>query len=337
MINLKTYIYLFTFLTFTIFNFTNTQNSLDELSKSKQILEYFQKFVLKNKKTYTSINEFNERFNNFKVNFAELNEENLDKFSKFMDLSKEEFKNKYLTFKIKDLPVYKDDLKDDDKRFLQSDDNQISFDWRDKGIVTAVKDQGECGCCWAFSAVGNIEALYAIKFNKKLDLSEKQLLDCDNVNDGCDGGAMEDAYKYIIDTKGLMKEGDYPYSESKGRCNYKPQKAIVQIDSWINANTKNEEKIKNLLVKNGPLSAAVNADNLQLYRGGIIDESQKVCPQEKINHAIIIVGYGEQNGKKYWIVKNSWGSDWGEKGYFRIARGKGTCGINTYVVSAVLG
>ena len=173
-----------------------------------------------------------------------------------------------------------------------------------------------------------------MKYNRILDLSEEQLLDCDAGNDGCEGGIMDEAFRYIKGAGGLMSEADYRYTQIKDTCKFKKNKALVKVTGWKSAGSKNEETIRKMLVSTGPLSVAVNADNMQNYQGGIIDDSEAICPSANINHAIVLVGYGEDNGQKYWIAKNSWGENWGEKGYLRIARGKGTCGINQFVVSA---
>lgn len=310
--------------------------------QNEDTLEAFQDYMQYHGKSYATIDEFNKRYNAFKANYESSIEKQIQKLSKFMDYSKEEFKQKYLNLKLKDLKLKseetetynEDESEEKNGRNLQS--TPSNFDWRDQGVVSSVKDQGECGCCWAFSALANIESQYAIKNNKILDLSEEQLLDCDSGNDGCDGGIMDQAFKYIRNAGGVMSESDYRYTQNKDQCRFKKSKAVVKVSSWKIAGSKNEETIKKMLVNTGPLATAINADNMQNYSGGIIDESDSVCPQSNINHAVLIVGYGEENGKKYWIAKNSWGENWGENGFFRISRGKGTCGINQYVTTAYI-
>lgn len=311
--------------------------------QGEETLEAFQEYMRYHGKSYGTIDEFNKRYNAFKANYEASVEKAVQKLSKFMDYSKEEFKQKYLNLKLKDFKlksgateVFEDE---DEKETTEKSGRNLqsvpsSFDWRNKGVVSSVKDQGECGCCWAFSAVANIESQYAIKNSRILDLSEEQLLDCDSGNDGCDGGIMDQAFRYIKNAGGLMSEADYRYTQVKDTCRFKKNRALVRVTGWKTVGSKNEETIKKMLVSTGPLAVAVNADNMQNYQGGIIDESDSVCPQANINHAVVLVGYGEEDGQKYWIVKNSWGENWGENGYFRIARGKGTCGINQYVVSA---
>jgi len=340
-----TFIILITFvICFSLCQETEKQKDLKFLENSKDTLEVFQDYMRYHGKSYSTIEEFNKRYNAFQKNFEESIEKAVQKLSKFMDLTKEEFKQKYLNLKIKDFKLKSSqmDSTNGDEEVETFNNNRnlqgapASFDWRDQGVVSSVKEQGECGCCWAFSAAANIESQYAIKYGRILDLSEQQLLDCDSSNDGCDGGVMDAAFKYIKNAGGIMNESDYRYTQAKDTCRFKKNKSIVRVSGWKNAGSKNEETIRNMLVKTGPLAIAVNADNMQNYSGGIIDQSDAECPQSNINHAVLLVGYGEDNGKKFWIVKNSWGENWGEKGYFRIARGKGTCGINQYVVSATI-
>jgi cathepsin F len=310
--------------------------------QTEDTLETFQEYMSYHGKSYATIDEFNKRYNAFKANYETSIEKKVQKLSKFMDITKEEFKKKYLNLKIKDFKIQSGDtetIKDKEESNNEKSGRNLqslpsSFDWRDKGVVSSIKDQGECGCCWAFSAVANIESQYAIQNSRILDLSEEQLLDCDSGNDGCNGGIMDQAFKYIKNAGGLMSEADYRYTQNKDTCRFKKNKAVIKVTGWSIAGSKNEETIKKMLVNTGPLAVAVNADNMQNYSGGIISDSQSDCPSSNINHAVNLVGYGEDNGEKFWIVKNSWGENWGENGYFRIARGKGTCGINEYVVSA---
>lgn len=301
------------------------------------VLETFQEYMRIQGKFYSTIEEFNSRFNAFKKNLENITEKNTAKLSKFMDLTPGEFKQKYLTLKVSDLP--KASLVDKaakKPRNLQGGNAPKSFDWRSKGIVSSVKDQGECGCCWAFSSLANIESQYAKKYSTILDLSEEQLLDCDITNGGCNGGNMEDAFKYIQSAGGVMRETEYRYTQIKDSCKFKKGKVVARLSGYKVFDTADEEEIKELLFTYGPLSAAVNADNMQNYTGGIMNDSEAICPSANINHAILIVGYGEENGQGFWIVKNSWGQSWGEEGYFRIARGKGTCGINQYITTSFI-
>jgi len=219
---------------------------------------------------------------------------------------------------------------------LEVSDAPASHDWREKGADLGVKDQGQCGSCWAFSTVGNLEGLNFIKNKSKDTFSEQQLVDCDKDEDqGCNGGLMENAFEYMLKAGGLQKDSDYKYTARDGKCKFDKKKVAVQIKSW-EAVSEDEEQIKTYLFNVGPLAVALNADPLQWYTGGIIDEDESSCDPQALDHGVTLVGYGTEKGQDFWIVKNSWGKSWGEKGFFRMARGKGICGINTHVVSATL-
>jgi len=147
---------------------------------------------------------------------------------------------------------------------------------------------------------------------------------------------MENAFDYIKTAGGIEKQADYKYTGRDGSCKFSKSKAALQVTGHVSPSSQDENEIKSFLYSTGPLAIALNADPLQFYNGGIIDMSADECDPQGLNHGVTLVGYGSENGSDYWIVKNSWGSSWGEDGYFRIARGKGTCGVNTYVVSATL-
>lgn len=218
---------------------------------------------------------------------------------------------------------------------LNSDPIPIDFDWRSKGVVSEVKDQGFCGSCWAFSAIGNIEGQNKIVNNILYSLSEQELVDCDNVDSGCNGGYMENAFEELIRIGGLMLESEYPYLGWRFDCKYESSKAIVKVSDYKFI-SKDEDDIKKHLFEIGPLSAGINAALLNGYFKGIIKPGIIKCNPEKLNHGVLIVGYGydSKSNLDYWIIKNSWGPKWGENGYFRIVRGEKACGINTYVITS---
>jgi cathepsin F len=314
----------------------------------ESIFEQFQDFIKIHQKRYSTIEEFQLRWEIFRDNYKKIEVfDNMVELSgdevthesgvtQFFDLTPEEFAKQYLTLNISHLQRIKAS-KSQNKLVANLKEAPESWDWREKGVVSKVKNQGACGSCWAFSAVGNIEAQYAIKKNNSVLFSEQQLVDCDTVDQGCNGGLMEDAFKYIEGTAGLMQASDYSYTGKKGTCKYEQSKALAKVTGYKFAGTEDENQIKQFLYENGPLAIAINATPLQFYLGGVFNPwFNWMCNPKSINHGVLLVGYGVSGSKPYWIVKNSWGSGWGEQGFFRIIAGKGACGMNTYVITAEL-
>lgn len=303
------------------------------------IRNIFNDFTNKFKKNYLNEIEKNFKYVKFNEKFR-----NLNKFknkyrhrlgvTKFFDLDEDEFHKTYLTFKMKaseSLPIIQMDSVGSSSVVVAS-----TIDWSQKIPNWEPREQKKCGCCWAFSAVGNIEALYFIKYKKFKSFSEQYLLNCVKTNQGCDGGTMLNAFKYIISSKKLVAMSSAPYLALLKTCNYSKFKTAVSITGYKFSDTTDENQIASWLVKNGPLSIGINGIYLQYYQGGIIDLSKDECNPLDLNHAALLVGYGIENGVEYWKIRNSWGTDWGEDGYFRVSKGKGTCGINNYVISAII-
>uniref|UniRef100_A0A0D3HK72 Peptidase C1A papain C-terminal domain-containing protein n=1 Tax=Oryza barthii TaxID=65489 RepID=A0A0D3HK72_9ORYZ len=207
-----------------------------------------------------------------------------------------------------------------------------AVDWRERGAVTGIKDQGQCGSCWAFSAVAAVEGVNKIKTGRLVTLSEQELVDCDTSdNQGCDGGLMDYAFQFIKRNGGITTESNYPYRAEQGRCNKaKASSHDVTIDGYEDV-PANDESALQKAVANQPVAVAVEASgqDFQFYSEGVFTGE---CGTD-LDHGVAAVGYDiTRDGTKYWIVKNSWGEDWGERGYIRMQRGvssdsNGLCGI----------
>lgn len=213
---------------------------------------------------------------------------------------------------------------------VSADDLPTSIDWRTKDAVTPIKDQSSCGCCWAFSAVASMEGAVRLSTGKLISLSEQQLVDCDvkGEDQGCEGGLMDDAFRFIINNGGLTTESDYPYTAKDDKCRSGSNSAAT-IKSYEDV-PANDETALQKAVANQPVSVAVDGGDqyFQLYKGGILSDE---CSTE-LDHAITAVGYGvTSDGTKYWLMKNSWGKSWGEDGYIRMERNvadkEGVCGL----------
>lgn len=208
-------------------------------------------------------------------------------------------------------------------------------DWRIKGIVTPVKDQGHCGSCWAFATVAALEGQQALATKKLISLSEQNLVDCSKSegNHGCGGGYPERAYQYIIDNCGIDTEMSYPYDGDDETCAYKKGHLGATMTSYVNITAGDEMALKKAVATIGPISVAIDAtSDFMAYSDGIYDSDDCGSSLRKLNHAVTVVGYGTDgaSGQDYWIVKNSWGSAWGQKGYIQMSRNKNNqCGIAT--------
>ena len=303
------------------------------------MFQQFQKFIKKYHKKYNSINEFLARYEVFRRNVMETFQENSSYrtgITKFSDMTHQEFAKIYLNLNYDAMAIANFNPHIVTSKNAAPD----SWDWRDKGYVSHVKDQASCGSCWAFSTMANLEGQYYKKKGTMVTLSEQMLVDCDTIDSACNGGLMEYAFTWLKQNGGIMTDADYPYVGYKQSCKTDPSKYNdMKVTGYKKLNyPADEEEMKEFLYETSPLIVGLNGTPLQTYSGGIIDKTSSECPSSELNHVGILVGYGhdDASGKDYWIVKNSWGEKWGENGYFRIKRGSGTCGINTYVMTGTV-
>ncbi|XP_060702594.1 procathepsin L-like [Hemiscyllium ocellatum] len=221
-----------------------------------------------------------------------------------------------------------DDLESDE--FEESDDvmKHAIIDWRQRGLVTPVKNQGPCGSCWAFSVTGAIEGQWAKICKRLVSLSEQNLLDCDRRNYGCNGGYKIYAFQYVI-KNGIQSEKAYPYKQN--RCKFRKDKIAARIKA-IKKVRRGEQNLAKVLKNRGPIAVSLNSHprSFHLYKQGVYSDPK--CTQRR-GHAVLVVGFGREDGMNYWLVKNSWGTRWGEKGFIKIAKDRGNlCGIANYAV-----
>ncbi len=287
----------------------------------------FANFLAKYGKSYGTKEEFEFRFRQYSQNMAVIrgeNSKNDNTFTlsanKFSDYTRDEYR-RMLGYKrsnangglVKQFPT--DNLAD-------------SINWVEKGAVTPVKDQGQCGSCWAFSSTGALEGAHFVKTGELVSLSEQQLVDCARTEDmaGCDGGDMYAAFVWV-ESNPLETEADYPYTAVDGKCVQNAKIAVVQATDASKVTPNSADQLKAAL-NHGPVSVAIEADTLvfQFYSSGVLNS--KACGTN-LDHGVLAVGYGTEKGQDYYLVKNSWGGSWGIKGYLKVAivEGKGICGI----------
>jgi KDEL-tailed cysteine endopeptidase len=293
-------------------------------------LTAFERWSRSQNKVYATPSEKNYRMNNFFRNLATIEASNKDSsltyksgLNQFSDLTEEEFLAKYTGFMGIDrkngLPHVSNGVVNDD------------VDWRKKGAVNAVKDQKQCGSCWAFSAISSFESAWQIHGNQLAAFSEQQLVDCsgDFGNYGCDGGLMNNAFDYFIkESHGVELSKDYPYTAMDGDCQFDSSKIVGTMSTYHIIDENDCDGLLHAITQQ-PVSVAIAANAIMSYKSGIFNNPR--CGVQ-LNHGVTAVGYGEENGTEFWIVRNSWGPNWGEQGYIRMFRDDnksepGMCGI----------
>jgi len=336
------YLILFAFLA-VVFGQTNLRGSTSDVSAlgsfDSESLHWteFTNFQEKFSKKYGSIEELETRFAIFRKNLIGILAHNADihqnftlGVNQFTDLTPEEFRAQYVSGMQGAVTGY------GCKSFSSSASGAPgALDWRTKGAVTSVKDQGQCGSCWTFSSTGAIEGAWALAKGQLIDLSEQELVDCATGisygSHGCNGGQMDGAFKFVIEN-GQCSLASYPYTSGVTKTGGSCQKcsAVAHISSCADVKANDQISLKGAVAQQ-PVSIAIEADTryFQSYSGGVLDSTQ--CGTN-LDHGVLIAGYGSENGKDYWLVKNSWGTSWGDNGYVKIARSSSTndpgiCGI----------
>uniref|UniRef100_A0A0K8T4R1 Cathepsin L n=1 Tax=Lygus hesperus TaxID=30085 RepID=A0A0K8T4R1_LYGHE len=209
-----------------------------------------------------------------------------------------------------------------------------AVDWRTKGAVTPIKNQGGCGSCWAFSTTGALEGQHKLKQGKLYSLSEQQLVDCSAAegNLGCDGGLMDSGFQYIKKNGGILTEDSYPYTEENGKCHATKKNVVARVTGVVDVKQGSEAALQAAVATVGPISVAIDAssNDFQLYAGGVYNDKSCSNSIDDLDHGVLAVGYGVHKGKAYWLVKNSWGTNWGISGYIMMSRNENNqCGIAT--------
>jgi len=288
----------------------------------------FTKWVSLHEKRY-DIEEFFSRYSIFKDNLNFIGQHNsLNKsftlgLNQFADLTLNEFQK---IFTMEQRPRPSEDLSLNLTQKYKNVNFASDYDWRTHGYVTAMKNQGQCGSCYAFATISTVETLWAIKMNILYGLSEQQIIDCSS-NNGCVNGFVETAYQYLISNGGVASQVAYPYTGVKGQCNSGtiPSYGGVRISSY--QTLPQDENALLSYAAQTTVAVLINTDtrSFQFYSTGVYDDPDSIRPY---NHAVVVVGWGVSYGAPYWTLRNSWGTTWGEHGYIRVVRGKNMCNIS---------
>jgi len=289
-------------------------------------------------KTYATVAERNARFLNFKMNARKIAAANLKSkligssatfgFTKFSDMSVREFSTKMLGFKPSPTSSFHVKSAFEKREVLQTPQNPI--DWQAKGMITAIKDQGQCGSCWAFSTTETVESANLLAGKQVPNGSPQEIVDCDSSDSGCNGGDPQEDLQWIVNQGGQETDSCYPYTATDGQCN----QANCQPDPALKISTvtpvSGSETVIYQMLQQAPLSICADAEPWQNYNGGVLTADQ--CGSD-VDHAIQLTGYSPTQGG-YWIVRNSWGANWGENGFIWLQFGQDTCAITSEVTAA---
>eukprot|EP01132_Coremiostelium_polycephalum_P009931 gene9931-12177_t len=207
-----------------------------------------------------------------------------------------------------------------------------TVDWRNQNCVTPVKDQGVCGSCWTFGSTGSLEGTYCAKHSKLISLSEQQLVDCAYLmgSAGCNGGFAASAFQYIMNNEGISTEADYPYLMQNAFCKVNQQSSGVTISGYVNVTSFSEPALQNAVATVGPVAVAIDASapDYRYYSSGVYYSTVCKNDLDDLDHEVLAIGYGTYQNQDYWLVKNSWSTNWGNQGYIMMSRNRGNnCGI----------
>uniref|UniRef100_A0A8C9DT83 Cathepsin W n=1 Tax=Prolemur simus TaxID=1328070 RepID=A0A8C9DT83_PROSS len=326
-----------------------------------ELKEVFKLFQVQFNRSYSNPAEYARRLGIFAHNLAQaqrLQEEDLGTaefgVTPFSDLTEEEFGQIYGHQRAAgEVPSVGRKVGSEE----QGEPEPPACDWRNMAnVISPIQNQENCNCCWAMAAAGNIEALWGITYKAPVEVSVQELLDCGRCGDGCQGGFVWDAFITVLNNSGLASAQDYPFQGhiKNHKCQAKKYKKVAWIQDFIMLQD-NEQRIAQYLATHGPITVTINMKLLRHYQKGVIKATPTTCDPQHVDHSVLLVGFGRDQQKEgigaetvapqsrprrsipYWILKNSWGAHWGEKGYFRLHRGNNTCGITKYPLTARVG
>ncbi|OMO92518.1 hypothetical protein COLO4_17501 [Corchorus olitorius] len=324
------------FVLFFIFGTNLASQAMSRTIHEAAIVDKHEQWMATYGRQYENNLEKEKRFKIFKDNLEYI--ESFNKagnrsyklgINKFSDLTHDEFLAAHTGYKMP-LNIPTTSISKPFK-YESFSDVPTSMDWREKGAVTPIKNQENCGCCWAFSAVSAIEGITQINTGNLISLSEQQLVDCstNGGNQGCYGGWMTNAFEYVMENQGITQEENYPYQAMQGTCDAETSASVAASITNYEEVPANDEEALLKAATNQPVSIAIDGSGREFmyYQSGIFAGS---CTTS-LTHAVTIVGFGTEDGTDFWLLKNSWGETWGENGYMRIVRGggwpEGHCGL----------